>query len=71
MDGVILLILFTVPSYLIARRRGIAFLKAIFGGKPRSNSDILSAAILIVCAVGLVLNVAVIIDQGHYLCISK
>jgi hypothetical protein len=71
MDGVVLLIVFSLPSFLVARRRGISFLKITVIGKPRSGSDVLPAATVIVCVVGLMLNTAVIIDQAHYLCFSR
>jgi len=71
MDGVVLLCVFLIPSFFLARRRGMATFKAILGGKQRSNADLLPTATVIVCAVGLLLNVAVIIDQAHYLCLAR
>ena len=71
MDGIVLLAAFVVPSFLIARRRGVANLKSLFGGKRWSSNDALPAATVAVCAVGLVMNVSVIIDQAHYLCLVR
>jgi hypothetical protein len=68
MDGIIVLCAFVVPSFLIARKRGVPSLKAAGGGRPVWNGDVLPAVTVIMCAVGLVLSIAVIVDQAHYLC---
>jgi|HubBroStandDraft_4_1064222.scaffolds.fasta_scaffold539535_1 hypothetical protein len=69
-DGAIALCVFTIPSYLIVRRRGMEFIKATLARRSRASSDVLSVATVIICAVGFLLDVAVIIDQAHYLCPS-